>query len=111
MPLDRPFHDLKHSVMAEFERAYLQRCLEEAGMNVSKASRISGLSRKHLRTLMLKYGVLVRRELVLEDSIQAEDATGPIDRPSMIDLDVERADRRGEVELGDDAVIARAAGQ
>lgn len=107
MPLDRPFHDLKHSVMAEFERAYLQRCLEEAGMNVSKASRISGLSRKHLRTLMLKYGVLVRRELVLE----AEDATGPIDRPSMIDLDVERADRRGEVELGDDAVIARAAGQ
>ena len=100
VPLDRPFHDLKHSVMAEFERAYLQRCLEEAGMNVSKASRISGLSRKHLRTLMLKYGVLVRRELVLEDSVDTEETTAIGERPSDSDIDIEH-----------EPMVAHAAGQ
>ncbi len=54
--LDRPFHEQKDYLLAEFERAYLTRCLDECGMNVSHASRITGLSRKHLRTLMLKYG-------------------------------------------------------
>jgi DNA-binding NtrC family response regulator len=65
--LDRPFHELKQLIMAEFERAYVRYCLEESAMNVSQASRASGLSRKHLRTLMAKYGVTVRRELVLDD--------------------------------------------
>ena len=55
--LDRPFHELKEYLLAEFERAYLMRCLGEAEMNVSLASRQSGLSRKHLRTLMAKYGI------------------------------------------------------
>jgi DNA-binding NtrC family response regulator len=55
--LDRPFHELKEYLLAEFERAYVTRCLTESEMNVSMASRSSGLSRKHLRTLMYKYGI------------------------------------------------------
>lgn len=55
--LDRPFHELKEFLLAEFERAYVTRCLTESEMNVSMASRSSGLSRKHLRTLMSKYGI------------------------------------------------------
>jgi DNA-binding NtrC family response regulator len=55
--LDRPFHELKEFLLAEFERAYVTRCLTESAMNVSMASRQSGLSRKHLRTLMAKYGI------------------------------------------------------
>jgi DNA-binding NtrC family response regulator len=55
--LDRPFHELKEFLLAEFERAYVTRCLSESEMNVSQASRSSGLSRKHLRTLMSKYGI------------------------------------------------------
>jgi DNA-binding NtrC family response regulator len=55
--LDQPFHELKEFLLAEFERAYVTRCLNESEMNVSMASRTSGLSRKHLRTLMAKYGI------------------------------------------------------
>jgi DNA-binding NtrC family response regulator len=72
--LDRPFHELKEFLLAEFERAYLTRCLSESEMNVSLASRQSGLSRKHLRTLMAKYGI--RRGAVQDndaDSIQDTD--------------------------------------
>jgi DNA-binding NtrC family response regulator len=60
------FHDMKQTLLEEFERDYLVRCLEAAGMNVSLASRYSGLSRKHIRTLMAKYGIAVRRELDLD---------------------------------------------
>ncbi len=59
------FHDMKASLLEEFERDYLVRCLEAAEMNVSLASRYSGLSRKHIRTLMAKYNIVVRRELAL----------------------------------------------
>lgn len=55
--LDRPFHELKQYLLSEFERAYVVRCLEQSSMNVSMASRASGLSRKHIRTLMAKYGI------------------------------------------------------
>ena len=55
--LDRPFHELKHYLISEFERTYLSRCLEQAAMNISEASRVSGLSRKHIRTLIAKYGL------------------------------------------------------
>jgi DNA-binding NtrC family response regulator len=63
--LDRPFHELKEFLLAEFERAYVTRCLTESEMNVSMASRQSGLSRKHLRTLMAKYGI--RRTEIAND--------------------------------------------
>jgi DNA-binding NtrC family response regulator len=51
------FHALKQQVVEEFERRYLVRILGESGMNLSRASRCSGLSRKHIRTLMAKYGM------------------------------------------------------
>jgi len=57
------FHECKASLLEAFERDYLVQCLEHADMNVSQASRVSGLSRKHIRTLMAKYGITVRREL------------------------------------------------
>ena len=67
--LDRPFHELKEYLLGEFERAYLTRCLAESEMNVSLASRNSGLSRKHLRTLMAKYGI--RRSSVVDSEPEA----------------------------------------
>ena len=60
------FHELKQHLVEEFERAYLTRVLDEAGMNLSRASRCSGLSRKHIRTLMAKYGMTTRRTLLVE---------------------------------------------
>lgn len=65
--LDRPFHELKQFLVEEFERAYLTRCLDESHMNLSRASRCSGLSRKHIRTLMAKYGMATRRTLILDE--------------------------------------------
>jgi hypothetical protein len=59
--LDRPFHEIKETLLAEFERAYLTRCLALSAMNLSQASRTSGLSRKHLRTLISKHEI--RRDL------------------------------------------------
>ncbi len=64
--LDRPFHELKEYLVAEFERAYLTRCLEMSTMNISMASRSSGLSRKHIRTLMSKYGMAMARTLTVD---------------------------------------------
>lgn len=71
------FHDLKQTLLEEFERDYLVRCLEAAEMNVSLASRFSGLSRKHIRTLMAKYAIVVRRELTTPLELEPElcDAT------------------------------------
>ena len=54
--LDRPFHELKEHLISELERAYLARCLA-ASETLSAASRLSGLSRRHLRTLMTKHGI------------------------------------------------------
>lgn len=63
--LDRPFSELKQFLVGELERVYVERLLTEAAMNLSQASRVSGLSRKHLRTLIAKHGI--SRE-VREDS-------------------------------------------
>jgi DNA-binding NtrC family response regulator len=60
--LDAPFHEVKDLLLREFERAYLSRALRRSAMNVSKASRTSGLSRKHLRALMSKHGLQLRRQ-------------------------------------------------
>jgi len=59
--LDRPFSELKQYLVDELERVYVERCLVQAAMNLSQASRLSGLSRKHLRTLIAKHGI--KREL------------------------------------------------
>ncbi len=70
--LDRPFHELKEFLLGEFERAYLVRVLTESEMNVSLASRQSGLSRKHLRTLMAKYGIRRGEALTETESDETE---------------------------------------
>ena len=57
VPLDRPFSEIKQFLLGELERVYVERCLSEAAQNLSQASRISGLSRKHLRTLIAKHGI------------------------------------------------------
>ncbi len=72
--LDQPFHELKEYLVSEFERAYLVRCLEQSSMNVSAASRNSGLSRKHIRTLMVKYGMATSRALTIEGEGEDEPA-------------------------------------
>lgn len=59
VPLDRPFSELKKQLLEQLERAYIVRCLAETS-SLSQAARTSGLSRKHLRTLMAKHGL--RRE-------------------------------------------------
>jgi DNA-binding NtrC family response regulator len=73
--LDRPFHELKQLLLDEFERTYLRRCLEESVLNVSRASRISGLSRKHVRTLMAKHGLRAQRELAVAVAAAPEPQT------------------------------------
>lgn len=65
VPLDRPFSELKQFMVGELERVYIERLLAEAAMNLSQASRVSGLSRKHLRTLIAKHGI--SRELPAND--------------------------------------------
>lgn len=55
--LDRPFSELKQVILDELERVYVERCIAESASNLSQASRTSGLSRKHLRTLMAKHGI------------------------------------------------------
>lgn len=54
--LDRPFSELKQLLVDELERVYVERCISGSS-NLSQASRASGLSRKHLRTLMAKHGI------------------------------------------------------
>ncbi len=76
--LDRPFHELKEQLVSEFERAYLARCLA-ASETVSAASRLSGLSRRHLRTLMAKYGMALPAGLEPDDG--AGDPADPADDP------------------------------
>ena len=55
--LDRPFLELKQFLVGELERVYIERCLAQSAMNLSRASRLSGLSRKHLRTLIAKHRI------------------------------------------------------
>lgn len=51
----RPFKDLKRQIVDEFERVYLLHLLDQRS-NLTAAMRSSGLSRRHLRTLLRKHG-------------------------------------------------------
>jgi transcriptional regulator with PAS, ATPase and Fis domain len=52
---DLPFAEAKQAVLDTFERRYLGDVLARAGGNLSAASRISGVDRKHLRALLKKH--------------------------------------------------------
>ncbi|MBX3128547.1 MAG: sigma 54-dependent Fis family transcriptional regulator [Polyangiaceae bacterium] len=54
---DRPFQEAKTELVARFERDYLRDLMQRAGDNVSQASRLSGVERKHLYRLLEKAGL------------------------------------------------------
>jgi len=56
-----PFKDLKDELIRSFEREYLTRLLSGSRGNIAKAAREAGLDRKHLYSLLHKYG-LVQQE-------------------------------------------------
>jgi DNA-binding NtrC family response regulator len=55
---DLPYADAKALVLHELERRYLADVLARTGGNLSAASRISGIDRKHLRSLARKHGLV-----------------------------------------------------
>jgi DNA-binding NtrC family response regulator len=55
--LDIDFHDAKQRFTDRFERAYLEHLLERNGDNLSKAARVSGLSRQSCYRLLQKHGL------------------------------------------------------
>ncbi len=54
---DRPFHEAKAELVAQFERAYLSDLLVRAGGNISEAARLAGVERKYLYRLLEKSGL------------------------------------------------------
>lgn len=56
--VDKPFKEAKQAVVEMFEKEYLQELLEKYKGNVSKAAREAKIDRKHLRNLLIKYGIL-----------------------------------------------------
>jgi DNA-binding NtrC family response regulator len=51
----RPYKVAKRTLLDAFEESYVATLMERHGNNLSAASRESGLSRRHLRTLLRKY--------------------------------------------------------
>jgi DNA-binding NtrC family response regulator len=54
----RPFKECKEDLVRAFEREYLTRLLARAKGNVAKAAREAELDRKHLYSLLHKYGLV-----------------------------------------------------
>jgi len=65
---DIPFKDAKRELVEPFEREYVAALLTRFHSNLSAASRASGLSRKHLRHLMRKYGIGTERVLTFQSA-------------------------------------------
>ena len=57
MRQDVPFKVAKRRLLAHFEQTYLRSLLARYQGNISAVSRESLLSRKHVRTLISKYGL------------------------------------------------------
>ncbi len=62
--IDLPFKDVKDELLSIFEREYIIAALERHDMNMSAASRETGLSRKHLRHLMRKHRLGTARRFI-----------------------------------------------
>jgi len=54
--LDKTYHEARELVLADFERAYLEHSIKEAGGNISNAARHAGVDRTTLYRLMEKHG-------------------------------------------------------
>lgn len=57
-----PFKDSKDALIRAFEREYLTRLLAKTRGNIAKAARDAGLDRKHLYSLLHKYGLVQASE-------------------------------------------------
>lgn len=53
-----PFKEAKQKIVESFEKDYLEDLLKKHKNNVSKAAREAKIDRKHLRNLLIKYGIL-----------------------------------------------------
>ncbi|MEW6432779.1 MAG: sigma 54-interacting transcriptional regulator [Myxococcota bacterium] len=60
LPVDYggPFKESKETLVRAFEREYLTRLLSKTKGNIAKAARDAGLDRKHLYSLLHKYGLV-----------------------------------------------------
>lgn len=65
--MEKPFKEAKAQVVESFEKEYLQELLDRNNGNVSKASREAKIDRKHLRNLLIKYGLLSHDEDLGDD--------------------------------------------
>jgi DNA-binding NtrC family response regulator len=57
-----PFKDVKDDLIRGFEREYLTRLLAKTRGNIAKSARDAGLDRKHLYSLLHKYGLVQTNE-------------------------------------------------
>ncbi len=57
-----PFKDVKDDLVRAFEREYLTRLLAKTRGNIAKGARDAGLDRKHLYSLLHKYGLVQSSE-------------------------------------------------
>lgn len=64
-----PFKEAKQIIVENFEKDYLEDLLKRNKNNVSKAAREAKIDRKHLRNLLIKYGII-------EGSVEDEDDEG-----------------------------------
>jgi len=55
------FQKVKSTIVAEFERTYLQETLDAADGNISRAARTAGKPRRAFFELMRKHGINARR--------------------------------------------------
>jgi DNA-binding NtrC family response regulator len=53
----RPFKNIKRELVDEFERRYLGHLLQRHRFDLAAVERSSGLSRKHICTLIQKHGL------------------------------------------------------
>ena len=53
-----PFKESKDELIRAFEREYLTRLLAKTRGNIARAARDAGLDRKHLYSLLHKYGLV-----------------------------------------------------
>ena len=57
-----PFKEAKEQLTSEFESRYLPDLLARADGNITHAAKHAGLSRRHLRALLVKHGLKVPGE-------------------------------------------------
>jgi DNA-binding NtrC family response regulator len=60
-PANGSFQQAKSTIVAEFERQYLERALDAAGGNIARAARTAGKPRRAFFELMRKHGIHPRR--------------------------------------------------